>query len=161
MGQHSQNISQLFTQNRLHTKGTDLHIRRQSPIHSQLHSESVFLKIKMYWSLILLVASLGQSLAHSWSEQLMVITNGIFTGRNGYPRGYVSRSDSGFLNSMMVYLLPPPYPISNRTRIDDTDLLCAPTQRTRNQTANYLSLQASPGSCIAIKFLENRHVTLP
>lgn len=112
----------------------------------------------MYWTLLLTVF-LGESLAHSWNEQLTTIINGTFTGRNGYSRGYISRSDPGFRDSMMVNLLPSPG--SNRTRIDDTDLLCAPAQRTGNQTANYPRLQVSPGSYVAMKYLENGHVTIP
>ena len=100
-----------------------------------------------------------QSLAHSWNEQLTVIANGMFTGENGYSRGYVARDSPGFQDTMMAYLLPPLE--SGRTRIDSTDLLCAPTQRTRNQTENYPRLQALPGSYIALKYLENGHVTLP
>jgi len=113
----------------------------------------------MHLPLILIATFFGQSLSHSWNEQLTVIENGRFSGRNGYPRGYVARTDRGFRDPMMVHLLPPS--TSNRTRIDSTDLLCAYTQRTKNQTATYPRLQASPGSYIAIKYLENGHVTLP
>jgi len=115
----------------------------------------------MRWPSIVLATFVGQSLSHSWNEQLTVIKDGRFTGRNGYPRGYVARTDPGFRDPMMTHLLPPPPPMSNRTRIDKTDFLCAYTQRTRNQTANYPRLQAPPGSYIAIKYLENGHVTLP
>lgn len=115
-------------------------------------------KPAMHLSLILAIL-LSESLAHSWIEQLTVITNGVFTGRNGYPRGYISRSDPGFSDNLMTYLLPPLN--SGRTRVDDTDLLCAPSQRTHNQTAKYPHLQAPPGSYVAIKYLENGHVTLP
>jgi hypothetical protein len=111
------------------------------------------------WSLLTTTLLLGQILAHSWNEQLTQIVNGSFAGRNGYSRGYVSRSDPGFEDRMMVYLLPSPD--SGRTRIDNTDFCCSPTQRTRNQTKDYPRLQAFPGSSIAIKYLENGHVTLP
>jgi len=88
-----------------------------------------------------------------------VIVNGLFTGRNGYSRGYVARSSPGFQDIMMAYLLPPLE--LGRTRVDSTDLLCAPIQRTRNQIGSYPPLQALPGSYIALKYLENGHVTLP
>lgn len=104
-------------------------------------------------------AFVGQSLAHSWAEQLTVILDGVFAGRNGYPRGYVARSSPGFHDSSITYLLPPLD--SGRTRADNTDLLCAPSQRTRNQSPDYPRLEASPGSHIAIRYLENGHVTLP
>jgi hypothetical protein len=44
---------------------------------------------------------LGTVLAHTWNEQLSVIENGIFTGNNGYPRGYVSRTPA-FTDEMMT-----------------------------------------------------------
>jgi hypothetical protein len=100
-----------------------------------------------------------QVLAHTWNEQLTVIENGLFNGSNGYPRGYVSRSTAGFRDDTMTYLLPPL--ASGRTRINGSDLLCAPTQRSANQTDNYPRLTASPGAHVAIKYLENGHVTLP
>jgi hypothetical protein len=115
----------------------------------------------MYFSYLLLVIAFffGQALTHTWNEQLTVIQNGVFAGNNGYPRGYVSRTQPGFNDDMMTYLLPSL--ASGRTRVDGSDLLCAPTQRTANQTANYPRLQVSPRSYVAIKYLENGHVTLP
>ncbi|OCK75883.1 hypothetical protein K432DRAFT_307574 [Lepidopterella palustris CBS 459.81] len=115
----------------------------------------------MYSLLYLLLTALlcGQGLTHTWNEQLTVIENGIFAGANGYPRGYVSRTDPGFNDDMMTYLLPPV--ASNRIRVDGLDLLCAPTQRTANQTTNFPRLQVSPGAYVAMKYLENGHVTLP
>ncbi|KAF2188476.1 hypothetical protein K469DRAFT_724450 [Zopfia rhizophila CBS 207.26] len=101
----------------------------------------------------------GQVLAHTWNEQLTIIENGLFNGSNGYPRGYVSRSSAGFNDDMMTYLLPPL--ASGRTRVDGSDLLCAPTQRSANQTNKYPRLTASPRAYVAIKYLENGHVTLP
>jgi hypothetical protein len=99
-------------------------------------------------------------LAHTWNEQLSVIKNGIFVGSNGYPRGYICRTTLGFYNDMMKYQLPPPQDTS-RTRINDSDFLCAPTQRRSNQTLNFARLLVSPGSYMAMKYLENGHVTLP
>jgi hypothetical protein len=100
-------------------------------------------------------------LAHTWNEQLSVIENGSFVvGSNGYPRGYVCRTTPGFYDDLMTYQLPPPQD-TNRTRINSSDALCAPTQRYANQTENFPRLQASPGSYFAMKYLENGHVTLP
>jgi hypothetical protein len=99
-------------------------------------------------------------LAHTWNEQLSVIENGTFVGSNGYPRGYVCRAAPGFYDDMMKYQLPPPQDRS-RTRINNSDFLCAPTQRTSNQTFNFPRLSVSPGSYMAMKYLENGHVTLP
>ena len=113
----------------------------------------------MHWPLLPAVILFGKVLAHSWNEQLTLIEDGVFTGRNGYPRGYVSRTDPGFIDDMMKYLLPPL--ASGRTRVDNSDHLCAPTQRTTNQTKNYPRLRVSPGARVAMKYLENGHVTLP
>ena len=113
----------------------------------------------MYWLPLFLAVFLGRTLAHSWIEQLTVVINGIFTGENGYPRGYVPRNSQGFSDKAMVYLLPPSE--SYRTRVNSTDLICAPTQRTSSQTASYGRLQAMAGSRVALKYLENGHVTIP
>src|ERR1700747_3242322 len=102
---------------------------------------------------------LAQGLTHSWNEQLTNIEDGVFTGDNGYPRGYISRTDPGFSQDIMTYRLPPL--VTGRTRVNGSDLLCAPTQRTANQTANFPRLQVSPGTYVAMKYLENGHVTLP
>jgi hypothetical protein len=102
---------------------------------------------------------LGLGVSHTWNEQLTVIENGIFSGNNGYPRGYVSRSHAGFDDNMMTYLLLPLE--SGRSRVNGSDLLCAPTQRMTNQTVSFPRLQVPPGCFIAMKYLENGHVTLP
>jgi hypothetical protein len=112
----------------------------------------------MYLRLLLPAFLFGQALTYTWNEQLTVIENSIFTGSNGYPRGYVSCSEPGF-EDMMTYLLLPL--ASGRTRVDGSDLLCAPTQKTANQTVNFPRLQVLPGSYVAVKYLENGHVTLP
>ncbi|EXJ56215.1 uncharacterized protein A1O5_12671 [Cladophialophora psammophila CBS 110553] len=117
------------------------------------------IEASMHSIFFLTTTLLGRAFAHSWNEQLTVVENGFFIGNNGYPRGYVSRSDPGFNDDMMTYLLPPL--ASGRTRVDDSDLVCAPTQRSANQTNGYPRLSASPGVYIAMKYLENGHVTLP
>lgn len=64
---------------------------------------------------------------HSWIEQITVIVNNTFAGNNSYLRGYVSRSEPGFTDSIIRYLLPPLS--SSRLRIDESDLLCSSNQR--------------------------------
>ena len=71
-----------------------------------------------------------QGLVYAWNEQLIVISNGVFTGSNGYLCGYVSCSDPGFDNNIITYLLLPL--ALERTRVNSLDLLYAPTQRTAN-----------------------------
>lgn len=100
------------------------------------------------------------SVSHSWNEQLSVVgSNGSFTGAAGYPRGYMARTDPGFNGFSMLWQLPSNE--AGRTLINSSDLLCHPAQRTQNQTSNYPRLQVAPGSAIAMKYLENGHVSLP
>ncbi|KAF2672917.1 hypothetical protein BT63DRAFT_466451 [Microthyrium microscopicum] len=114
----------------------------------------------MYLLPLLTTVLFSTALAHTWNEQLSVIESGNFVGSNGYPRGYVSRTIPGFYDDMMTYQLPPPKDTS-RTRVNDSDFLCAPTQRTSNQTQSFPRLSAWPGAHVAMKYLENGHVTLP
>ena len=114
----------------------------------------------MYLLPLLTTVLFRTALAHTWNEQLSVIESGSFVGGNGYPRGYVSRTIPGFSNNIMKYQLPPPEDTS-RTRVNDSDFLCAPTQKAPNQTQGFPRLSAWPGAYMAMKYLENGHVTLP
>ena len=89
----------------------------------------------------------------------MVVSNGVFIGSNGYPRGYVSRSDPGFDDNIITYLLPPL--ALERIRVNGLDLLYALIQRTANQTIIFLQLNVLLGAYIAIKYLKNRYIILP
>lgn len=98
--------------------------------------------------------------AHSWVEQLMVIgPDGTFVGQPGYPRGNVLRDTPGFSDSAMTYLIPPNDQGSNA--ILPSTPICAPTQRTPNQTDGSPRLRAPVGAAIALRYQENGHVTLP
>lgn len=109
---------------------------------------------------ILAVALAGLVNGHSWVEQMQEISDdGSFVGPMGYPRGYIARTDSGFNGDAMNYLLPPLS--SGRIKINDDDLLCHPNQRTQKQSNNYPALTIKPGGYMAMKYLENGHVTLP
>ncbi|KAE8360533.1 hypothetical protein BDV27DRAFT_161569 [Aspergillus caelatus] len=95
--------------------------------------------------------------AHSWVEQLMVIApNGTFVGSPGYSRGNVLRSDPGYSDTKMQYLVP-----DGRNEILPTDLLCKDTQQQQVQSEGSPRLQASAGAAIALRYQENGHVTLP
>jgi len=110
-------------------------------------------------SVLLLVAltSIRQVAAHSWVEQMALISsNGSYTGAMGYSRNYVARTDPGFASG--DYLVP--QASAGRSRIAESDLLCAPNQRTQTQSAKWPRLQVTAGSAIAIKYLENGHVSL-
>lgn len=117
--------------------------------------------MKFALTLAAVATVLGQASAHTWVEQMQVIdsTSGNYTGDYGFTRGYVDRTTPGFDEQSIVYLLPALS--TGRTRIDETDLLCHPSQRTSNYDSSHPRLQAAPGSYVAMKYLENGHVTLP
>ncbi|KAF1981936.1 hypothetical protein K402DRAFT_300849, partial [Aulographum hederae CBS 113979] len=99
--------------------------------------------------------------AHSWVEQSQVISeNGSYVGNPGYSRGYFPRQAGVGADPFMSYQLP--QNSAGRSRVTDQDLLCSPRQRTAgNQTAGYPKLTAEAGNYVALKYLENGHVTLP
>ena len=88
----------------------------------------------------------------------MVISNRVFTGSNRYPYKYISRSNPGFDNNIITYLLP--LLVSERIRVNDLDFLYTLIQRTANQTTNFLRLNILLGAYIAMKYLKNGYVIL-
>lgn len=103
-----------------------------------------------------------QVLAHSWIEQLQLISsNGTYSGDAGYARGYMARTDPGFNGYSDKWQLPSPDIELGRTRINSTDLLCHPSQRTANYSSKYPKLEVSPDTYVALRYLENGHVTQP
>jgi hypothetical protein len=97
--------------------------------------------------------------AHSWVEQIQVIgDDACYLGASGYPCGYIPSASPSFSDAAMTYLLPAAGEM--RARISGEDLVCAPTQRTAKYSRSYTMLNAMPGNYIAIKYLENGHVTL-
>ncbi|KAK1088045.1 hypothetical protein LTR33_000733, partial [Friedmanniomyces endolithicus] len=104
------------------------------------------------------LTSLPTTSAHSWNEEFQVIsTNGTYIGDRGFPRGYMARTDPGYNGFSMEWLVP-----QDGVRISSTNLLCHPAQQTSNYSnPAYPKLQVTPGSYVAMKYLENGHVTLP
>ena len=121
--------------------------------------------------LLALFASLPfLSNAHTWVEDCQVISpNGSYIGEPGYPRGYVDRESPDFQangDANVVWLLPSAeasMPNGDvRSRINSSDLLCTPYAQTKNYTnPAFPKLKVNPGSWVAMKYLENGHVTLP
>lgn len=106
--------------------------------------------------------------AHTWIEEYQVIgPNGSYIGDRGFSRGYIARTDPDFDGSFnSEYLLPPADAVmpdgTIRLRINSTDPVCRPSQQTSNYTnPDYPMLKAAPGDYVAMKYLENGHVTLP
>lgn len=116
----------------------------------------------------LLTASLAlHASAHTWIEEMQVIgSNGSYIGDRGFSRGYMARTDPGFNGDSDLWMLPsldarnPDESV--RSRINGSDLLCHPSQRSSNYSnPAYPKLKATPGGHVAMKYLENGHVTLP
>lgn len=107
--------------------------------------------------------ALSQSVsAHTWVEQMQVVgPNATLVGDFGYPRGYVARTDPAFTGFSNKWQLPSPDTDTGRTRITDSMLVCHPSQRTATYSSQYPQLSVTPGSYVAMKYLENGHVTQP
>ncbi|KAL6714003.1 hypothetical protein ACLMJK_008497 [Lecanora helva] len=112
-------------------------------------------------------------MAHSWIEQMMVISsNGQFTGNPGYARNNTLRTAPGFSDPLMVHILPgagqpsieqrdtQPSP-SDTQGVLPTDPMCKKTQQEQFQSNGSPRLKAAPGDMIALRYEENGHVTLP
>lgn len=100
--------------------------------------------------------------AHTWIEQTQVISaNGSYVGDYGYARGFVDRADPRFDGYANKWQVPDPRFDFGLTRIDESMLVCHPSQRNANYSSDYPKLQVVPGDFVAMKYLENGHVTRP
>jgi hypothetical protein len=95
---------------------------------------------------------------HSWVEQMRNVNKkGAYVGEYGYPRGMVSKTDKGFTGDSMNWLLP----VQPKVFIDNTSPLCHTSQRKQEQSSDkYPRLQAVAGGFVAMRYMENGHVTL-
>ncbi|KAF2723537.1 hypothetical protein K431DRAFT_219670, partial [Polychaeton citri CBS 116435] len=106
---------------------------------------------------IALASYVTSTAAHSWIEQMQVIgSNGSYVGDYGYPRGYVERTSPGFSDPLDLWQQPKGY-----FHLNGSEILCHPSQRTANYSADYPRLNVSPGDYVAMKYQENGHVTQP
>ncbi|KAL1591182.1 hypothetical protein WHR41_00122 [Cladosporium halotolerans] len=102
------------------------------------------------------------AMSHTWIEQMQVISpNGSYTGDYGYPRGYVARTDPGFTGFSDKWQLPSPDTDIGATRINSNMFACHPSQREANYSPQYPKLSVAPGDFVAMKYLENGHVSQP
>ncbi|OQO15052.1 hypothetical protein B0A48_00434 [Cryoendolithus antarcticus] len=110
----------------------------------------------------LIASLLPSTLAHTWLEEMQAIgPNGSYIGDLGYSRGYMARNDPGFNGYSTKWQLPSPDTDIGRVRINESMFACHPAQRTANYTEAYPQLNVAPGSYVAMKYLENGHVTQP
>jgi len=114
-------------------------------------------KKALLWTLFAIPTS-----AHTWVEQAQVIgSNGSYVGDCGYARGFVDRADSRFDGYANKWQIPDPRLDVGVTRMDKSMLMCHPSQRIANYSSDYPRLQVVPGDFVALKYLENGHVTRP
>jgi hypothetical protein len=97
---------------------------------------------------------------HTWIEQLRNVNDkGQYVGEYGYPRGMVSKTDAGFDGFAMNFEIPA---YQGRLFINESTALCHPKQTKQVQSSDkYPRLQAVPGGFIAMRYMENGHITKP
>jgi hypothetical protein len=108
------------------------------------------------------------ALGHTWIEQMRNVNNkGQYVGEYGYPRGMFGKTDPGYNGDKMNFNIPNDPASSSSYQggklfIQNDTLLCHPNQRKQQQSQDkYPRLQAVPGGFIAMRYMENGHVTLP
>lgn len=108
---------------------------------------------------VVLLALVNSGLAHSNVERLMRIApNGTMIGTEGYPRGFVSRTNPQYSDPAVGWLVPP----NGNSKILQPDTkVASPPQRTANYSTDLPMLVAAPGDMIALQYQENGHVTIP
>jgi hypothetical protein len=99
---------------------------------------------------------------HTWIEQLRNVNDkGQYVGEYGYPRGMVSKTDPTFNGFSMNFEIPA-YQGPGKLFIDNSTMLCHEKQRQQKQSSDkYPRLQAVPGGFIAMRYMENGHITKP
>ncbi|MAD87660.1 MAG: hypothetical protein CL912_32270 [Deltaproteobacteria bacterium] len=107
-------------------------------------------------AIILLACNTGVY-AHTWVEELRLIaSNGSYVGAPGYIRNFAPRI-AGVDPNSNLWLLPPN---GRGNAFLPTDPMCRSTQVKQQQTPDYPTLTAAAGDHIALRYLENGHVTL-
>ncbi|KAF2623188.1 hypothetical protein BU25DRAFT_434434 [Macroventuria anomochaeta] len=98
------------------------------------------------------------TMGHTWIEQLRNVNDkGEYVGEYGYPRGMVSKTDTGYTGDSMNWLLP----VQPKVFIDETSPLCHTSQTKQEQSSDkYPRLQAVAGGFVAMRYMENGHVTM-
>jgi hypothetical protein len=125
-------------------------IKRNIPTHHLTMRYSHFLS-----SAATLLAGVS---AHTWVEQLMnVADDGSYYGTPGYIRNYIERTDPNFGDAKLSWLSPQ----GSRPRLSNADMLCHTNQRTAVKSEKWPSLATARGNTVALRYLENGHVTLP
>jgi hypothetical protein len=100
------------------------------------------------------------TLAHTWIEQMRNLNDkGDYVGEYGYPRGMIAKTDPGYDGNKMNWEIPA---YQGGLFITEDTILCHKAQRQQKQSSDkYPRLQAVPGGFIAMRYMENGHITLP
>ncbi|KAG4419283.1 hypothetical protein IFR04_007602 [Cadophora malorum] len=107
-------------------------------------------------AMILLACNTGVY-AHTWVEELRLIaSNGSFVGIPGYIRNFGPRKPGVNIDAVNSHLLPAN---GGTNAFTSTDLLCKSNQLKGQQTPEYPALTAGPGDLVALRYLENGHVS--
>jgi hypothetical protein len=116
----------------------------------------------IFTTIIAALAAAPAAMGHTWIEQLRNINDqGQYVGEYGYARGMVSKTDPGFDGFSMNYELPGASTPGNVFITEDTPL-CHENQRKQEQSQDkYPRLQATPGGFMAMRYMENGHITKP
>jgi hypothetical protein len=111
-------------------------------------------------TIVAALAVVPLTLGHTWIEQMRNVNDkGDYVGEYGYPRGMVSKTDPGFDGFSMNFEIPA---YQKEVFINNKTLLCHEKQRQQKQSSDkYPRLQATPGGNIAMRYMENGHITLP
>ncbi|KAF2274337.1 uncharacterized protein EI97DRAFT_345050, partial [Westerdykella ornata] len=111
---------------------------------------------------LLLAGALPGVLGHTWIEQLRNIdAQGNYVGEFGYPRGMYSKTDPGYDGDKMNHQVPSVKEKSFPFISADSPL-CHPAQRKPEQSSDkYPRLKTAPGQFIAMRYMENGHITKP
>jgi hypothetical protein len=112
-------------------------------------------------TIVAVLAIVQLAVGHTWIEQLRNVNDkGQYVGEYGYPRGMFSKTDPGYDGTKMNFEIPAYQ--GGKIFIQNDTLLCHPNQRQQKQSgAKYPRLQAVPGGFIAMRYMENGHVTKP
>ncbi|CAE7032107.1 hypothetical protein CFE70_004545 [Pyrenophora teres f. teres 0-1] len=112
-------------------------------------------------TIALILAAAPFVAGHSWIEQMRNIdAKGNYIGEYGYPRGYIAKTDKGYDgDKSMNFNLPA---AQGKAFIDNNTPLCHPGQTKPVQSQDkYPRLKTPPGGFVALRYMENGHVTEP
>jgi hypothetical protein len=119
---------------------------------SETDTKSIMRSLRGGFPAIWLLTFCSTVIAHTWVEEVRLIaSNGSFVGQTGYARAYVGRDEAGFSD------------FSNQNKFlgDLSGPMCQSKQTLGSQNPKHPELIAAPKDQVALRYLENGHVTKP